>query len=280
MIIPLTEMEGRYQFLRYRELIMLSINSNCLAETRRLHCSRILRSILHHICSPMSLLMKALTFLPGFKNVLALYQKYSPGKSFISSASYWEERYLSGGNSGPGSYGKLAQFKAEVINEFVASENVSTVIEFGCGDGNQLLLANYPHYIGVDISLTAIAKCRQLFSMDKSKSFIVASRYAGERADLAMSLDVIFHLVEDAIFADYMNTMFAAAVKYVIIYSSNFDGEGLRSAYHVRHRKFTDWIEANYPSFKLTRIIKNRFPFQGNESKESFADFYIYKLSD
>jgi hypothetical protein len=43
-----------------------------------------------------------------------------------------------------GSYGKFAAFKAEVLNAFVQEMRVDTVIEFGCGDGNQLTLARYP----------------------------------------------------------------------------------------------------------------------------------------
>lgn len=36
--------------------------------------------------------------------------------SFPSSKEYWEQRYAGGGTSGAGSYGKLAEFKAEIIN--------------------------------------------------------------------------------------------------------------------------------------------------------------------
>lgn len=38
----------------------------------------------------------------------------------FNSKNYWENRYKSGGNSGAGSYSNLAEFKAEIINEFVA----------------------------------------------------------------------------------------------------------------------------------------------------------------
>ena len=38
---------------------------------------------------------------------------------FRDSKHYWEDRYASGGNSGSGSYNKLAEFKSEVINAFV-----------------------------------------------------------------------------------------------------------------------------------------------------------------
>ena len=82
------------------------------------------------------------------------------------SADYWENRYKSGGNSGAGSYGQLCEFKADVINTFVAKNNIMTVMEFGCGDGNQLSYSNYPEYVGYDVSETAIDICKKKFVKD------------------------------------------------------------------------------------------------------------------
>src|SRR5215207_6091130 len=59
---------------------------------------------------------------------------------FHGSEDYWITRYATGGNSGAGSYNKLAEYKAEVLNDFVKRHNVESVIEYGCGDGNQLKL--------------------------------------------------------------------------------------------------------------------------------------------
>ncbi len=76
-------------------------------------------------------------------------------------AKYWNGRYKAGGNSGIGSYGRLAEFKAEIINNFVADYEIHTVIEWGCGDGNQLSLAQYPQYIGFDVSLKSVKMCKK-----------------------------------------------------------------------------------------------------------------------
>ncbi len=81
-------------------------------------------------------------------------------KSFISSAKYWIDRYDSGGNSGSGSYDELALFKAEELNKLVQNEKITKIIEFGCGDGNQLSLSQYPAYIGFDISPKALDLCK------------------------------------------------------------------------------------------------------------------------
>ena len=47
------------------------------------------------------------------------------------------------------------------------------MIEFGCGDGNQLELAHYPAYVGCDISKTAVAVCQEKFINDASKIFFL-----------------------------------------------------------------------------------------------------------
>ena len=64
-----------------------------------------------------------------------------PKLVFTDSGSYWEQRYVRKRTSGAGSYGRLAVHKAEVLNQFVTDNNIDTVVEFGCGDGNQLTLA-------------------------------------------------------------------------------------------------------------------------------------------
>ena len=51
--------------------------------------------------------------------------------AFPGSVSYWEARYREGGTSGPGSYGRLAEFKAVTLNEFVRSRDIRSVLEPG-----------------------------------------------------------------------------------------------------------------------------------------------------
>lgn len=195
---------------------------------------------------------------------------------FKNSTSYWIERYKTGGNSGQGSYDKLAEFKAKILNQFVSKNKINSVIEFGCGDGNQLMLCNYPVYFGLDISSDAIARCRELFAGDDSKRFRLMKEYNGETADLALSLDVIFHLTEDHIFTEYMQRLFESSQKYVIIYSSNTDANSVTDGAHVKHRKFSKWVERNKPDWKLIKHIPNRYPVDVDSKNGSPSDFFIY----
>jgi hypothetical protein len=58
----------------------------------------------------------------------------------FSSKQYWIDRYkYKTGTSGAGSYGIYAEYKAEIINEFMSKNGINNVLELGCGDGNQLL---------------------------------------------------------------------------------------------------------------------------------------------
>ena len=196
---------------------------------------------------------------------------------FPGSAAYWEKRYSAGGNSGVGSYALFAEFKADVLNGFVATHHVQTVIDFGCGDGNQLSLAKYPAYLGFDVSSTAISQCQELYKSDTHMSFRLISEYNGENADLALSLDVIYHLVEDNVFEHYMRTLFEASNRYVIIYASDSDDNRGYEGTHVKHRKFTRWIKENLPNWNLVKHLGNRYPYRGDYRKGSFAEFFIYE---
>jgi len=225
-------------------------------------------------------LKKTIAQMPFVGDVVTRIHRRVRGRSnplFVNSAEYWDARYSTGGNSGSGSYNELAWFKAEVLNEFVRDRAVSTVLEFGCGDGAQLALADYPNYVGLDVSETAIGLCRARYSGDKSKQFhLIGGNQTQLAADLTLSLDVIYHLVEDAVFDRYMTGLFDASRKYVAVYASNEDRRG--GGPHVRHRRFTTWIEQHRPDWRQVGFVKNRYPWDETKpGRTSFADFYFFE---
>ncbi|MFC1586584.1 class I SAM-dependent methyltransferase, partial [Fibrobacterota bacterium] len=186
-----------------------------------------------------------------------------------------------GDTSGPGSYGALAQFKAKIINSFVLENDITSVIEFGCGDGNQLSLFEFQKYIGLDVTESSIKLCKDRFSSDKSKSFFVYNpfcfidNHSLFKAELALSLDVIFHLIEEDVYEKYMSALFESADKYVIIYSSNKNE--ITEFAHVKHRLFSNLIDDNFVEWTLLKHIPNKHIFNGNAQTGSFAEFYIYE---
>jgi SAM-dependent methyltransferase len=224
-------------------------------------------------------LKESLLKIEFIKNIKRNQQK----KKFKGSAEYWEERYQAEGNSGSGSYDHLANFKAEILNDFVAKNNITKVLEFGCGDGNQLAIAKYPNYIGLDVSPTAIQLCAKKFPNDKTKSFLLYNSMAFVdnhsiiKADLTMSLDVLYHLVELAVFEKYICDLFNASEKYVIIYASDYNQEEEPIHQHENRRGFTAFVAKKFPNFKLEEVIKNKYPKTVNGLVGSYSDFFIYK---
>ncbi len=208
-------------------------------------------------------------------NVLVVPEPAASQFRFTTSGAYWNERYERGGHSGSGSGGRLAAFKAETLNRLVAENDIQSVLELGCGDGRQLALAEYPSYVGVDISSTAVGLCCEKFAADRSKRFVLDGADELETADLVMSLDVIFHLVEDDVFHAYMTRLFKHAGRMVAVYSS--DWEQATPNAHVRHRAFSAWIARHAPGWERVARVANPYPYDpARPAETSFADFHIY----
>lgn len=201
-----------------------------------------------------------------------------PEPPFLGSLDYWESRYRSDGDSGPGSFGRLADFKARVLNDFVREHDIRTVIELGCGDGNQLDLAEYPSYTGVDVSLEAIERCRARFGTDQTKRFMLLDQLgAREKAELALSLDVIYHLVEDGVLEAHFRTLDRLATRYVILYTSDGTPQVDHPVKpHVRHRPIQDDVIRLLPHWRLISHIPNPYPWDPSDPSTSFADFFVY----
>lgn len=197
----------------------------------------------------------------------------------LRSGEFWNNHYERGGNSGTGSYNRLSEFKANIINDFIISKKVDTTIELGCGDGNQLSLIHYNSYTGVDVSEHIVMQNRKRFSKYKDYNFycslIERECYINERFDLSISMDVIFHLLEDDVYENYMYDLFDVSSNYVIIYSSNHEEYTPWPEY--RHRNFFYFIQNNIKGWELLQFIPNKYPYIiGREAETSSADFYIF----
>lgn len=170
-------------------------------------------------------------------------------------------------------------FKADVINDFIIKNSISSAIEFGCGDGNQLSLMDPVDYLGVDISPTAVEMCRNKYFGDHRKRFATLNAFIAtpEKADLTMSLDVIYHLIDEETYHDYMKRLFASSNKHCIIYSAN--KEELTPSAHVKKRKFTDWVDTYAYGWEMVEFIPNKYPLieHSDPNNTSFADFYIFQ---
>lgn len=193
---------------------------------------------------------------------------------------YWDDRYRAGRGSGSGSYGKLAEFKASVINEFIEKNNIGEMIDLGCGDGNQASMFKIDKYVGIDISSFVVDECKKLFHNDSGKNFFVYDEFRGLNlvSDLVVSFDVIFHLIEDDDYNEYMNTLFCSSRKYVVVYGADSDSLDSKAA-HVKGRVFTAWVANFAPAWELFAYRKNDYPYERNKSQSlsSYSDFYFFR---
>jgi len=212
--------------------------------------------------------------LPGLRHILMIRHRIM----FRNSEAYWERRYARGGTSGVGSYGDLAKGKAAFLNDFVRMHGIRSVVEFGCGDGNQLSLADYPNYVGLDVSRTAVQLCVRRFADDPTKSFYLydsdcfADNARLFTADLALSLDVVQHLTDDKAFDAHMMNLFAASTHFIVVYGSNTTNEELSDvAPHVRNRRFSRWVDEHCPAWSLVQVTT------GPRPEPNHKDFFVYE---
>lgn len=199
---------------------------------------------------------------------------------FTTSQDYWKTRYEKGGNSGEGSYGKLAQYKAEFINGFCADYAINSALELGCGDGNQTSKLEIQKYVGVDISEKCIAwACKNINR--EGYTFLTSDEFKEVRTDgmceLGLSLDVVYHLIEDEIYRTYLEDLFAAASRFVLVYSSDMDY--FNPAFpHVRHRPVVKDVSELLPGWAFVRTEQN--PYHRHPDAQhygSFADFHLFE---
>lgn len=172
--------------------------------------------------------------------------------------AYWQQRYDSGGNSGAGSYGLLAEFKARAINSFIKENRITTVTEFGCGDGHQLGLLQCESYLGLDIAPAAVERCRALYKGDTQKRFeLYDSKTFDPRqaeANLVLCLDVLYHITSDQEFETTLAHIFGSARKYVILYTNLAPGD-LTPNVHIVCRDTLSCL-AKHTDFEIIRVLE------------------------
>lgn len=151
----------------------------------------------------------------------------------FNSLKYWENRYMAGPKFG-NNYGRDVQIKAGFINKFIEKKGIKRVFDYGCGDGRQSQYIKVKEYVGVDVSETALRRCRKL---NPDKTFYKDTNFLKDfKPDLCLSLWVISHLIEDNIYKEYMKNLFSSQ-RFVWIHSLNQDKTYL--ALHQKDRNFT-----------------------------------------
>lgn len=167
--------------------------------------------------------------------------------------SYWNRRYRRGGHSGKGSRGTEAEEKARLVSQMVAKHEIGSLLDIGCGDGYVAALLDLGAcgYLGVDPAPHAIKLARK---RAPGLSFEVLKSQRPREAHLSM--DVIFHLVEEKSYRDHMKLLFSAH-RVVMVYASDYEEAG---AAHVLHRHWTSDVPEEWWQTDMVPVT-DRFSF-------------------
>lgn len=163
----------------------------------------------------------------------------------MNMAQYWETRYAAGRGSGAGSRGEEAAWKARLLQRVIDHYHVKSLLDLGCGDGHVASRIFVKRYVGYDPSRTAREMCMVLMPEREFTEVPPDGKF-----DLVVSMDVIFHLVTDELYRNYLSLLFSDRSDIVFVYGTNRDQQGRE---HVLHRRWlndvpTGWTVESLPS--------------------------------
>lgn len=172
---------------------------------------------------------------------------------------YWEERYEQDGNSGSGSYGESAKYKASIVNGIVEKFSIKKVLEFGCGDGNQLGQYKFDEYLGLDISLKAIRMCENLFKdsinkkfklIDVQKDLLIERDY-----EMVICMEVLMHVTNENDFKWTLDQIFKHSKDFVLIQNPISTLNEYKLGSHENYRNLFPYLVKYLGDFSLTEVI-------------------------
>lgn len=172
--------------------------------------------------------------------------------------------------------GDLLSWKASVVNSIIKENRVNSGLELGSGDGKFASLLSLKKYVGYDISDSAVTLANEKFD---NPNFRTSTKppFFWRKFDITMSIDVIYHIVENRDFNKHMAKLFSAANTLVVIYSYPKKPSEKMSE-HIKFNDFTSWAERQAPGWELVGQIPNKFPFDENyPNSTSKSEFFVYK---
>jgi len=153
-----------------------------------------------------------------------------------------------------------------LINKY----DLKSISDVGCGECTLLpYLQGIRKYYGYDISPAVLSKVSKNAQDGFSKEFILLTNNTKiVSSDLVLSLEVIFHQVNDDEYLDYMRKLVNSNGEYLLILTMN---EGILKTNHIknRHIKYRD-ISKFMDSTNYSLVEK--FPFT-----ERTSTYYLYK---
>ena len=164
-------------------------------------------------------------------------------------------------------YGIFDEFRKNNPKSRLLTKEYVTMMYY-CVIGDPYLAVKGPQ----NLSLQFLKDINNKFQNNSKYNFDVYNKnyVNNEKYELSLSLDVIYHILDDNEYKKYMEDLFNFSNKYVIIYSNNYSGH---KCGHMYTKIFTKDIKNWFSNYKLKQFIKQKYP------EQSSADFYIYEKS-
>ena len=145
-------------------------------------------------------------------------------------ATYWENRYRSGGNSGLG-LSSEREFLVKRVKEAADEHSVQSILDVGVGTGELARMflpliqnRNWPwHYTGIDISKTAISRILESNHYPHSVTCMVADivEKSFSPRDMVVCFNVHYHMATDERATKLIKNVLDSAVKVVLFLTWN-----------------------------------------------------------
>ncbi len=164
---------------------------------------------------------------------------------------------------------RLARHKADFVNKFIRANQVTDVIDYGCGDTRLLRQLRVPALTGICLAAERLAACRAPAAANPGWRFYAGPEVTEEMtASMALSVDMVGRLETDADFSAYMRALFRAGRDYVLIHAAQTHPAWAASVLNLR--PFTDHVRRFFPSWRLAAHVPNPVPHS------RAADFFVY----
>lgn len=149
-------------------------------------------------------------------------------------------------------------WKAEIVNKIYRDESLSTVLEFGCGDGAQLGLYSFSSYTGIDVSRRAVELCKSAYRFDESKQFftvVPGSELEFRPADLVICIEVLMHIIDDGDYEWTLQKLFDHANRFVLILNPLGGQLQRRRSRHEIDRNLFVHLKPFLADFSIDKVI-------------------------